>query len=294
MKLLMEKEMPELRDKLGQLLWQQGITPALVKRTARKGRFALAMHGVSPAFDPTLPTSVQPHHDAKEMRLTLSWLKDHFQFLTPREFLETDQPGVLLTFDDGFANNVEILLPILEEFNAPAVFFVTLQHILTPRDWLPATRRLVQLLWQNPEDVPEMTARAFFDGMTVSQLQTCGSHPLVTIASHTIGHPFLSKCSQSELEHEILGSKQMLEEWLGQSIDLFAYPTGDYDERTLRQVQQAGYTAAFAVDPLNYGSQRFEIPRVGLYASDFAYLGLKLSGLHRRPLRGKILLHDSL
>ena len=281
--------MPHLRDKLGQLLWQIGVTPALVNRAARRGRFALAMHGVSPAFDPTLPVSVQPHHSAHEMRLTLSWLKDRFNLLTPNEFLETDRPGLLLTYDDGFVNNAEVLLPILEEFNAPAVFFVTLQHVLNPQDWLPATRRLVNQFWQSPEEVPESTAHAFFDGMTVTQLRTCAAHPLITIGSHTISHPFLSRCSPSELEEEIYGSKKQLEEICEKPIDLFAYPTGDYDQRSLQIVKQAGYTAAFAVDPLKLGSPRFEIPRVGLYDSDPPYLGLKLSGLHRRPLHGKFL-----
>ena len=281
--------MPDLRDAFGKILWQIGVTSALVKRVANQGRFALVMHGVSPAFDPTFPKSIQPHHDAQQLRATLLWLKQYFSFLTPGQFLTTDQPGVLLTFDDGFANNFEVLLPILEEFDAPAVFFVTLQHILEPRDWLPATRRLAEQVWQNPEDVPESIARNFFDGMTVEQLQTCSRHPLITIASHTLSHPFLSRCSLEEQEKEISDSKRLLEELTGKSVDLFAYPTGDYDKNSLQKVEQAGYKAAFAVDPMKIGVLRFEIPRIGLYYSEPSYLGLKLSGLHRRPLNGKIL-----
>lgn len=280
--------MPDLRARIGQTLWTLGVTPALVRRVARKGRFALVMHGVAPEFDPTLPASVQPHHTAQEMRRTLSWLKQYFNILTPNQFLNSDNPGVLLTFDDGFANNVDVLLPILEEFSAPAVFFVTLQHVLNPRDWLPATRRLVEQVWHRSEEVPETTARNFFDGMTVEQLQACARHPLITIACHSISHPFLSECSLSEQEREILGSKRLLEEITGKPIDTFAFPTGDYDENSIQLVEQAGYKAAFAVDRLKLGALRFEIPRVGLYASDPSYLGLKLSGLHRSLLYGKI------
>ncbi len=287
--LIKERNLPDLRGKIGQILCKLGITPALARRVAHHGRFALVMHGVSPAFDSSLPSSVQPHHTAQEMRLTLSWLKQYFTILTPDQFLNTDHPGVLLTFDDGFANNVDVLLPILEEFDVPAVFFVTVQHVLNPRDWLPATRRLVEQVWRKTENVPETTARNFFDGMTVEQLQTCAHHPLITIGSHTISHPFLSECSLPEMENEISGSKRQLEELAGKPVDLFAYPTGDYDERVLLQVQRAGYRAAFAVDSLKLGALRFEIPRVGLYSSDPPYLGLKLSGLHRPPLYGKIL-----
>jgi len=284
-----ELSLPDLRGQIGQILWKLGMTPALIKRVARSGRFALVMHGVSPAYDPALPASVQPHHTAQEMRQTLSWLKQYFAFLTADQFLQTKDPGVLLTFDDGFANNFEVLLPVLEEFDAPAVFFVTLQHVLNPRDWLPATRRLVGQVWKNENDVPVTTAHNFFDGMTVKQLQACAQHPLITIASHTISHPFLSQCSVEVQNIEISGSKRLLEELTGKPVDYFAYPTGDYDKNTIHQVEQAGYKAAFAVDPLKLGVTQFEIPRVGLYASDPSYLGLKLSGLHRSPLHGKIL-----
>lgn len=281
--------MPDLRERIGQFFWKLGVTPTLVRRVAGRGRFALVMHGVSPASDPTLPATVQPHHTAQEMRQTLSWLKQTFTVLTPDQFLCTDLPGVLLTFDDGFANNVDVLLPILEEFEAPAVFFITVQHVLNPRDWLPATRVLVEQVWKNLQDVPETTAQNFYDGMTVEQLQACARHQLITIGSHTMTHPFLSKCSLPELENEIFASKRILEELTGKPVDTFAYPTGDYDTRAIQQVEQAGYKAAFAVDSMKLGASRFEIPRVGLYSSTPSYLGLKLSGLHRRPIHGKIL-----
>ena len=284
-----ELSLPDLRGQIGQILWKLGMTPALVRRVARLGRFALVMHGVSLEYDPALPASVQPHHTAQEMRQTLSWLKQSFAFLTADQFLQSNDPGVLLTFDDGFANNFDVLLPVLEEFDAPAVYFVTLQHVLNPRDWLPATRRLVGQVWKNENDVPETTAHNFFDGITVKQLQACTQHPLITIASHTISHPFLSQCSVEEQNIEISGSKRLLEELTGKPVDYFAYPTGDYDKNAIHQVEQAGYKAAFAVDPQKLGATQFEIPRVGLYASDPSYLGLKLSGLHRLPLHGKIL-----
>ncbi|HLG98192.1 MAG TPA: polysaccharide deacetylase family protein [Bryobacteraceae bacterium] len=38
------------------------------------------------------------------------------------------RPRVLLTFDDGFRNNYDVARPILQEHNAPAVFFITSRH----------------------------------------------------------------------------------------------------------------------------------------------------------------------
>jgi peptidoglycan/xylan/chitin deacetylase (PgdA/CDA1 family) len=201
------------------------------------------------------------------------------------EFLNTDKPGVLLTFDDGLANNHVNALPVLQEFNAPAIFFVSTQHVTDPQNWLPATRLLARKGWGMEEAVPEEIARDFYNGMSQEQLAECATHPLITIGSHTISHPFLTRCELQELEEELVGSKQVLEKITGRKIDFLAYPTGDYDARVAQAARSAGYRAAFAVDALNVASPLFEIPRVGIYASDASYLSLKLSGLHRRPLR---------
>ena len=48
-------------------------------------------------------------------RLIVGWLARRFRILTPQEYLEGRTAGLLLTFDDGFANNWSNALPVLEE-----------------------------------------------------------------------------------------------------------------------------------------------------------------------------------
>src|SRR5208282_6745263 len=60
----------------------------------------------------------------------------HFQeqgyvFVSPVQILEGLPPGgryLLLTFDDGYFNNLRAL-PVMEEFNAPATFFISSDHV---------------------------------------------------------------------------------------------------------------------------------------------------------------------
>jgi peptidoglycan/xylan/chitin deacetylase (PgdA/CDA1 family) len=120
--------------------------------------------------------------------------------------------------------------------------------------------------------------------MSREQVKACADHPLITIGGHTTSHPYLTTCKGKQLEWELSGSKQTLEEITGQRIDLFAYPTGDYNAEVLSGVKKTGYRAAFVEFSHRIGDPLFEIPRVGVYDPDPAYLSVKLSGLHTPAL----------
>ncbi|MEW6716806.1 MAG: polysaccharide deacetylase family protein [Chloroflexota bacterium] len=275
-----------IRDRLIRLLYLTGLSVLARHLLASRARFTLLFHGVSTYYHTALPAKVQPSLSIDELHNILSWLQSRFTFLTPQEFLTTDKPGVLLTFDDGLANNVTNVLPVLEVFGAPAIFFISTQHVTDPRDWLPAIRKIACSNWEDITDVPDDFAVDFYDGMSADQLAACAKHPLITIGSHTVSHPFLTQCTPETLTFELTESKRVLEKITGQTVDLFAYPTGDYNQPVAEAVRQAGYRAAFAVDSKNVDMPAFEIPRIGIYQSDPAYISLKLSGLYRRPVYG--------
>ncbi len=273
-----------MRRLASQGLWMTGLA-ALARRVLTRGRsFVVTFHGVASRRYAALPAAAQPSFDATELRAALRWIGRRFDFLTPRQLLQGERCGVLLTFDDGFANNPGNALPVLEELNAPAVFFVTAQHVRDPSDWLPATRETARRHWRREDLVPEPIARDLYDGMSREQLTTCAEHSLLTIGSHTVHHPFLTGCDDAGLAAELKHSKTLLEEWCGRPVDLLAYPTGDYDLRVALAVKAAGYRAAFAEDSREVGLPSYEIPRIGLYDSRGSYLAAKLSGLHRPAL----------
>ncbi len=264
-----------------------GIFALLRHLLSSRGSHVLVFHGVCSRRRPELPSGVEPSFSADEFETTLNWLSTRFRFLDPKQFLEGATPGVLLTFDDGFANNARVALPILERFGAPAVFFITLQHVLDPRDWLPATKRQCARGWQSPSCVPEEIAADLFDGMSVAELRSVASHRLVTIGSHTLSHPFLTRLSDDEVRAELAESRARLEALTETTVDLLAYPTGDYDRRTAEAASEAGYRAAFAENTRSVGVPKMEIPRIGLYSSDSAYLAAKLSGSIERRFVGR-------
>lgn len=145
----------------------------------------------------------------------------HYTPLTLAEFasvLQRKRPSpahpVLLTFDDGYANNAEVALPILQGHGFPATLFVSTSLIHT----------LGYLTWPQ---IKELSAAGW------------------DIASHTMTHPHLPKLSKKEQREEILQARALIEQELGKPADSFAYPYGEYNRATLKILKQAKFRYAF-------------------------------------------------
>jgi peptidoglycan/xylan/chitin deacetylase (PgdA/CDA1 family) len=276
--------LPDLRCRMASLVSLSGAAAVARRLIAHEGRFLLTFHAVLRLrYDYLAPLS-QKGLTIDELDQVIRWIKARFDPLSAEQLLGSNRPGVLLTFDDGLANNYINALPILERHGAPAVFFVSTQHVLEPRNWLPHSRQKALVQWARIEDVPEMWAQHLFDGMSAQQVAVCACNPLITIGSHTISHPSLTRCDASGLRRELVDSRRQLEEITGQTIDLLAYPSGAYDRRVAQAAREAGYRAAFALDATGIQMPLYEIPRVGIYRASAHYLDVKLSGLYHRPV----------
>jgi len=99
------------------------------------------------------------------------------------------------------------------------------------------------------------------------------AHEAVALASdgieagcHTMTHPRLSTLSDAEKRREVLESRNLLQEILGQPVTSFAYPfgqRGDYDAETVAIVREAGFGVACANVPgcVTSASDVFQLPR---------------------------------
>ena len=56
----------------------------------------------------------------------IKFYKKHFHFSYPDEFFENsnNSHSALITFDDGYKDNHDIALPVLQKYDAKAIFFV--------------------------------------------------------------------------------------------------------------------------------------------------------------------------
>lgn len=69
------------------------------------------------------------------------------------------------------------------------------------------------------------------------------------IGSHTITHPSdIKELTQEDLEWEISGSKEIIENAIGDKIEWFCYPKGRFDEKVKQQVEDSGFLYARTVN----------------------------------------------
>ena len=246
----------------------------------RKGKYVLMFHGVSSVKRPDIDSLAQPHLSKDEFESIIFWLKKNFNFLNPNDLMDSKKDGVLLTFDDGFHNNFSNVLPLLTKYSIPGLFFIPTQHVENPKDWLHFIKiRAEKTLEQN--GLNKEIQSDLFDGISKKNLTQMAANPLVTIGSHSVSHPLLSKCSQLDLVNELVNSKKYLENITGKPVKYLAYPSGDYNEKVINAVKESGYELAFGIDKIkNLGHIKFEVPRIGIYSSKIPYLAAKLSGLY--------------
>ena len=122
--------------------------------------------------------------------------------------------AVILSFDDGWSDQFTYAFPILEKHHYTATFFVFTNAIGRPGF----------LSWDN-----------------LKALVATG----MTIGSHSESHPYLTHITDpTKLWDEIDGSKQILQDRLGTTVNEFAYPFGMYNSSIIALVQKAGYKSA--------------------------------------------------
>ncbi len=133
--------------------------------------------------------------------------------------------AICVTFDDGYRDNLDRAVPVLERFGAPATIYVASRYVET------GTTEL---------GLPICSA---------AEIAKLSAHPLVTIGAHTHSHPRLSKLNAGAAEWEITHGRARLEQWIGKRVLHFAYPKGDFSAETVELVRSAGFASAVTTSP---------------------------------------------
>ena len=173
-----------------------------------------------------------------------------------------------LTFDDGYRDNVDVLLPEIKKRSVPVTVYCTSDFI---------AGCIPQL---DHDDAIGYTAPA----MNPEQLRVLAASPLVTIGAHSVTHPRFTKLVEDEWVQELGQAKTDLESWIERPVEHFAYTYGPLQAFDWAvgpgHVAQAGYRSlasnAGGCNPSSFASHRpVHLRRVPSIASDErnAFLG---------------------
>jgi peptidoglycan/xylan/chitin deacetylase (PgdA/CDA1 family) len=151
---------------------------------------------------------------------------------------------VAITFDDAYADFNEAALPVLAENGLTATLYVTTGVIGAYTDWVDA----------HPADRRRVLSQTQLEELVAAGVE-CGAH--------TRTHPQLDVLPADAAAGEIQGSKDDLEQRIGEAVRTFAYPYGYYDRSVRRKVVEAGFDSACAVGDLvcTAASDRYALPR---------------------------------
>jgi len=139
--------------------------------------------------------------------------------------------AVWITFDDAYADFEREALPLLRHNGQTATLYVPTGHVGGTAAWLSA-------LGLGDADAP------LLDWSGLERVAAAG----ITVGSHAASHRPLSALDDLGLEHELVSSREVLEERLGTPVEDLAYPHGAYDERVLATAAAAGYRTAVTTD----------------------------------------------
>lgn len=147
---------------------------------------------------------------------------------------------VALTFDDGYANFVEVVTPILRRHGYSATLY---PYLSFEKD----------SMWNGAVDGPHKL-------LSREQFHEAAALPFVEIGSHSLTHRTLTELSDEVVMDELDGSRKLLTKLTGKKISSLAYPRAIYDARIMKAAERCGYTNCVGGNTLS--SSIHAIPRI--------------------------------
>lgn len=160
-------------------------------------------------YHQVLPQSIAFKNDlivtAENLDDQLKFIKSNYQtvFFRDLENSKSLQNKIILTFDDGYYNNLEYLVPLLEKHKLKATIFI-------PTEFIQNSKHGNDKLYMNFEELQSLNPS------------------LVEIALHSNSHQNFSQLSLEESEKDLLKNMELLDENKINYSKVLAYPYGRF------------------------------------------------------------------
>ncbi|MFC1757266.1 polysaccharide deacetylase family protein [Planctomycetota bacterium] len=230
---------------------------------------------------------------------TFAYLARHYNIIGLQDYIairsnasaKLPLKAMIITFDDGHVGNRDIL-PILRSYKVPVTIFLCAGIVNTNRHyWFQCQGKnfdssdLKRIA--NQERLEKLAAIGFDQEKEYAERQALSRDEILAMSdvdfqAHTVFHPCLPQCTDEESQREIADSKRILETEFSLPINAFAFPNGDYGDREIEYLREAGFDAAVTVKP-GFNTLQSDPLQLGRFctndASNMDELIVKASGL---------------
>ncbi len=201
--------------------------------------------------DPISQTNLNCFCSTKEFYLQMEFLKNSdYEVITLKQAMDIifkikniDKNYVVLTFDDGCENFYNVTYPVLNKFNFPSTIY-------------PISGYLGKHAIINGYEHPGLK---ILSKNMLFELSNLG----VEIGAHTMNHFKLTQVNNKTAFNQVKKSKDTIEAIIGNSINSFSFPHGDFNNEIIEIVSQTGFKNAMTCinGYANNAKSAFELPR---------------------------------
>jgi peptidoglycan/xylan/chitin deacetylase (PgdA/CDA1 family) len=148
--------------------------------------------------------------------------------------------------DDGYADNDIYALPVLRQYGFKANLMLA-----------------SGLVGANP------------DMLTWGQVNDLKNNGFY-ITNHTWSHWSISQGTQDKIESEIDIAQSQIQQYTGQTVNIFTYPYGSFNNNAIETLQRKGYLGAFTEIPGQYQCDSFimTLHRTRIGNAPLSYYGI--------------------
>jgi peptidoglycan/xylan/chitin deacetylase (PgdA/CDA1 family) len=227
--------------------------------------FALMYHSVTGNAEDRDEVTVSAARFVRQM----AWLRRcGLRGVSMRDLLYAAKAGrdarlVGLTFDDGYADFLTEVLPVLRQYGFGATVFAVAGHLGGQNDW--ATDGPVKPL------------------LEVEHLRFVAATG-IEVGSHGLSHRPLAGAGPTVLWQELAQSRAILSAVLGVPVHGFCYPYGDLSDATMAAAADYGYRYAVATRATGR-PDRYAVPRTHVGQADIGPRLLAKLARHRLTWR---------
>jgi peptidoglycan/xylan/chitin deacetylase (PgdA/CDA1 family) len=171
----------------------------------------------------------------------------------PDKVTQEEKKTFLITFDDGYYNNVNVL-DLCEEYKIPIIVFVSMDYIINRKAfwWDICYRERISLTGMSLKNYQEIDNlfyqsdrfyspisdydRPFFP----DELRDFSRNQYVNIGNHTYNHVDLTTCTKQQIKEQFSKCEDAIKNIVGLNSHSFAYPYGSYNKTCVNTLGEIG------------------------------------------------------